>query len=267
MQDERDDDAARVFHQTDHIGLLDLESSDGEVLADDGDEDEGQHAVPEDINGHRHHKSMWEWREEIPPVVAAGRKAEEAGDGADEEHLWGGDDPGGEGERGPVDVPQVADDHVDAAARDVCQQEADGCVGHVVCVAGAGLTEYHGGLNHQEYPSEGQQQVQHLHRPAGFLQEEAGEEGHDSRLDGWDHHHVAYREISEMAGQLGGQLISVSPDGVEIPWEQNSHWETSYNADDDRAWTSRYLTRNISNWADQPRGKGVVWAWTLKGTV
>ena len=130
---------------------------------------------------------------EEQPVVAAGRKTEEAGDGADEEHLCRGDDPGGEGEAGPVDVPHVPDDHVTAAAQDVRQEEADGSVGHVAGVAGAALTEDHRGLNHQEYPSEGQEEVEDLHRSAGFLQEDAGEKGDDGRLDGGDHHHVAYR--------------------------------------------------------------------------
>ena len=50
LQEERDDDAARVLHQTDHVGLLYLEGSDGEILTDDGDDDEAQDAVPDDTN-------------------------------------------------------------------------------------------------------------------------------------------------------------------------------------------------------------------------
>ena len=101
-----------------------------------------------------------------------------------------------------MEVPQVPDDHHDAAAHDVSQEEADGRVGHVARIAGAALPEHHGGLNYQEYPGEGQEEVQHLHGPAGLLQEEAGEEGDDGRLDGRDHHHVANWEISGR-GRLG----------------------------------------------------------------
>ena len=106
-------------------------------------------------------------------------------------------------------VPHVADDDVDAAAHDVCHEETDGRVGHVGGVAGAGLTEHHRGLNHQEYPSESQQEVQDLHGSTGFLQEDAGEQGDDGRLDGRDHHHVAYWEISEGRGEGGDHWVSL----------------------------------------------------------
>ena len=189
LKQERHHDTARVLHQTHNVGLLHLESPDGEELADDG-------------HHHQHHNAS--------PVVATVRDTEVPEHRADDRHLGGDDDPGGKGEGGPVGVPHVPGDDIDKAPHHVGPHQAEGSVGHVVGVAGVGVTEDHGGLDHQKYPGDGEQEVEDLSDPALLLQEDAGEEGYHGRLDGGDHHHIPHREMSSSRSQRRSEALHLT---------------------------------------------------------
>ena len=90
MEEESHDDAGGVVCQPDHVGLLALQ----------GEDEEGLYEAPDDSEGYG-----------APPVHPALGETEEAEDGDHNGELHQGEEPGGDGQGGPVHAPQVPDDH------------------------------------------------------------------------------------------------------------------------------------------------------------
>ena len=104
--------------------------------------------------------------------VAVG-EAEETHGGTNYDQLRHGEDPGGDGQGGPVHVPEVSDDDSDDATDSVGDEESDGGVHHVIIVLLACVSKHNGRLNNKEDPTGHENQVQDFEYSTSFLQKDA----------------------------------------------------------------------------------------------
>ena len=148
-----DDDTGSIVRQSHDMSLLTLETKDEEHLGDVADNSQDDHSPP--VHG-----------------VAVG-EAEETHGGTNYGQLRHGEDPGGDGQGGPVHVPEVPDDDSDDATDSVGDEESDGGVHHVIIVLLAGVSKHNGRLNNKEDPTGHENQVQDFEYSTSFLQKDA----------------------------------------------------------------------------------------------
>ena len=178
LEGEGDEDVKGVLHQADHVGLLQLEGEDVDHLL--GKAKKGQ-------------------AKDAKAFTRVAWKTEELEVGADHHQLQDVEDLGGDGQGGPVHVPEVADDGGGGGGKALGGEEAEGGVEHVAAVLGGCGAEDKGRLDDEEDSDNDEHKVEDLKQAARLVEQNAGEEGDDDGLDRGDHGHVGNGKVAHLS--------------------------------------------------------------------
>ena len=119
LEDERHDDPRGVISHADDVGLLDLKGEDEEEL--------------NEVSGYCEPDNS-------PAVVVTVWEAVETHDSTDDGELEDAEDPGGDGEGGPVHVPEVPEDDGHGAAQALSDRQNHSSDHHLLIVLNIGST-------------------------------------------------------------------------------------------------------------------------------